>query len=374
MSVRKKIIGYGITAMAIAIVVILATPILQLGPPSVLGQGTLSILITDPPHVPEGVTSVYITYSDLAVHVARAGNESGWTVVKSQGEIDLMQTLNVSQTIASVNIATGVYNLIRFNISSALVTFEGENYTAFVPSSMLKVPIIGGIEVNDTKPSATIIDISPAVFNIGSPSNPEFIIRPAAKAYAVPSTEVSKEIEHEGWRFSLMGKGWWKHIRQNYTANLEVTEASLTADSLSVTVENTGNQSTKILTVTVTPLASAIWGGHRYGMRMMPKFLYGSAMFVVESNGTLVSTQEFMLSIRGKNYLGEFGREDFGQAIIDDRGYNLDVEDSKTFTYSGQISLNLRARIHQQGVVPGQQYLITVVGQEALASMVVIAG
>lgn len=149
--------------------------------------GTLTVLLTDPPHVPNGVTGVYVTYTNLAVHVADAGNQSGWTTLSTAGAIDLMSTLNVSQTIAAVQVPTGLYNALRFNVTSATVTLNSKNYTSFVANSELFIPIKGGIVVNDSKPSATIIDISPIVMNIGSSSNPEFVIRSAATAYAVPS-------------------------------------------------------------------------------------------------------------------------------------------------------------------------------------------
>jgi hypothetical protein len=35
-------------------------------------SGTLAILMTDPPTVPNGVTAVFITYADLAIHVSHA--------------------------------------------------------------------------------------------------------------------------------------------------------------------------------------------------------------------------------------------------------------------------------------------------------------
>ncbi|TLX98812.1 MAG: DUF4382 domain-containing protein, partial [Thaumarchaeota archaeon] len=194
--------------------------------------GTLSVLLTDPPHVPLGVTKVYIAYSNLAVHVSEAGNQSGWTLLKSDGSIELLGTVNVSQTISSVKIAAGEYNLLRFNISSAQVTYNGKNYTAFVPRSALIVPIVGGIEVNASKPSATIINIQPTVYNIGSASNPEFMIRHWAKAFPVPSSQVTEEEEHEGHRLSLIGKVWWTDVLERYTSNALITSATLTPTSL----------------------------------------------------------------------------------------------------------------------------------------------
>lgn len=79
-----------------------------------------------------------------------------------------------------------------------------------VPSAELKVPIIGGIEVTNSTLSATIIDLRPTVFNIGSALTPEFIIQPVAKTFAVPSSGLTRAAEHRGsgsaWRASRGGR------------------------------------------------------------------------------------------------------------------------------------------------------------------------
>ncbi len=54
------------------------------------------------------------------------------------------------------------------------------------------------------------------------------------------------------------------------------------------------------------------------------------------------------------------------------KGYNLTAGASVTFSFSGTLSLGFNKR-HTESKVSGQQYLITVVGDEALASIVVVA-
>ena len=333
--------------------------------------GTLSVLLTDPPHVPLGVTKVYIAYSNLAVHVSEAGNQSGWTLLKSDGSIELLGTVNVSQTISSVKIAAGEYNLLRFNISSAQVTYNGKNYTAFVPRSALIVPIVGGIEVNASKPSATIINIQPTVYNIGSASNPEFMIRHWAKAFPVPSSQVTEEEEHEGHRLSLIGKAWWTDVLERYTSNALITSATLTPTSLSLTVKDTGNQSTKLRLAVVSPLATPLIGAEH---DRPPAVLFGSAIFIVLPNATLLPIQKYILAAHQQGV----GAEDVVTALASG-GYNLTAGASATLGYKGTITLGFNLHIVQplqggQSIVPGQQYLVSVLGDEALASQVVVAG
>jgi len=333
--------------------------------------GTLSVLLTDPPHVPLGVTKVYIAYSNLAVHVSEAGNQSGWTLLKSGGSIELLSTVDVSQTISSVKIAAGEYNLLRFNISSAQVTYNGKNYTAFVPRSALIVPIVGGIEVNASKPSATIINIQPTVYNIGSASNPEFMIRHWAKAFPVPSSQVTEEEEHEGHRLSLIGKAWWTDVLERYTSNALITSATLTPTSLSLTVKDTGSQSTKLRLVVVSPLATPLIGAEH---DRPPAVLFGSAIFIVLPNATLLPIQKYVLAAHQQGV----GAEDVVTALASG-GYNLTAGASATLSYKGTITLGFNLHIVQplqggQSIVPGQQYLVSVLGDEALASQVVVAG
>lgn len=375
MSSKKNIILSGAAALVVAasilaVAIFSGVSLLPNTNTSNKAPGTLSVLLTDPPHVPLGVTKVYIAYSNLQVHVSEAGNQSGWTLLKSSGSIELLSTINIGQTITSVKIAAGEYNLLRFNISSAQVTFNGKNYTAFVPTSALTVPIVGGIQVNASKPSATIINIQPTVYNIGSASNPEFIIRHWAKAFPVPSSEVTAEEEHEGTKVSLIGKAWWTDVQERYTSNAQITSATLTPSSLSVTVKNTGNQTTKLRLVVVAPLTLMGVEHDR-----PPAVLAGSAIFIVLPNETLVSMQKYILTAHQQG--AEVG--DIVKALASG-GYNLTVGASGTLGYKGAITLGFNVPVvvqplqTGQSIVPGQQYLVSVLGDEALASQVVVAG
>jgi uncharacterized protein DUF4382 len=330
--------------------------------------GTLSIMLTDPPHVPAGVTAVYVGYSDLAVHVSGAGNNSGWTKLTNGGSIDLMSTVNISQTIAAVKITSGVYNALSMNVTSATVTSDGKNYTAFVVGGYLFVPIAGGgIQVNDSKPSAAIIEISPLVMNIGSQSDLEFVVRSTAIAWPVPSGQVTGEMQHQGFRFPLAGMRWWERFSQNETANLQINSASLSSGSFSVSV-TAPTQSTTVRLVVVSPLGQAIVGG-RWGR--IPVGLSSTAVFVVETNGTIVPIRQFVkvnIPVGGDQSLHDI------RVGLTSLGYNLTSGSSATFSYAGPIGLGYETpRMMQATIVPGQQYVVTVIGTGALASQVVVA-
>ncbi len=386
MSSGKQVVSAGMVGLILAVALIagaalfLASPT-TIGTPSqtssstqvnsstqsVGGQGTLDVLLTDPPNVPAGVTAVYVTYNNVAVHVRDAGNQSGWTNSNTAGTIDLMKLINYSTTIASIKVTTGVYNALRFNISSAAVTFNGKNYTAFVPRAMLTVLIPGGISVNAKNSSAEIIDMSPTVLNIGSESTPEFIISTAASCFRVPSSIllVTKNIDHRGFILGLAGATWWHQIREGYTANVTISEASLSASSLSVTLENTGSTPLNLSAVIVTSLgyecalqtstsSTTTSTAHSGNHVRIPDCFTRSATFLID-NGTLLSLRDRPVSLAQVLFSP--------WSLFGKMGLTVAPGDSATLTYSGPINF----------VISGDKYSITVVGLQALAQTDVAA-
>jgi hypothetical protein len=361
MSSKRDLTKAGAIALTLALALIIGTTMTGILPNPVQAKGTLSILITDPPRVPEGVTAIYITYFDLEVHVSNAGNQSGWIRMQNQGSVELMGTVNVSQTLSSAQIDSGVYNMLRFNVSSALVTYNSVNYTAFVPTSRLFIPIIPGVSVNASQSSAVMIDITPTVINIGSRANPEFIIKHVAKAYSVPSDEVTESMKHPGFRMELLGKTWWRQLQQDSTNGVQITSVSLSQNSLGIEVHNSRNQSVEIRTVIVTPLASVL----RWNKGVIPSSILNSATFIALQNGTLVSTQSFLPLSNDRSRIVK--------ALFEDRCYTLDSGASADLGYTGTMKLSLRMGRLENGIVSGQQYLVTIIGDDALASFAVVA-
>lgn len=170
-----------LTSIAAAIIVVVAIASVGAFAFIYYGSGTLRIEITDPPTDWGEVTQIYLSYSAIEIHRVDAGNESGWTtVIDTGGSINLTSTLNVSQLVGSKNLQAGIYNQIRFNIDEANVTVDGQNYTATVPSDVLKVLIPeGGIEVTSGQTSTLLIELDIVVK--GSKET-TFRIVPAVKA------------------------------------------------------------------------------------------------------------------------------------------------------------------------------------------------
>jgi hypothetical protein len=397
MSVKRNTIKYGAAAAVLALVVIAGSVFLvsnnfysgsnkSTGTSTNTGkaggsQGELDILLTDPPTVPEGVTAIYVAYSDVAVHVSGAGNQSGWTDVNVSSSINLMQLVNVSTTIAAVKVTTGVYNALHFNVSSAEVTYNGKNYTAFVPRAELTVIIPGGIQVGSTNASAALVDMHPTVFNMGSQSTPEFIVDTAASCFGVPAAAITKTMDHPGYRMPLNDTKWWVNFNEQYTSVIEITGANLTASSLSVTVKNTGTANVTISVISAIPLGylcdtpmnattTSTTSAPQKGAYRMPVCFTASAFFSVLSNGTLRSVS----SLLNGGFTSQIKRGSRDANVFSDLGYELRTGQSYTFTFSGPITFGFSLpRLNPPGVISGDQYRITAAGQQALAQYIVVA-
>lgn len=143
------------------------------------GYGTLQISMIDPPNVPPEVTSVYINYSAIQVHIANAGNKSGWYNVASSGTVNLTSLIANSKMLGKSSLPSGTYNIVRFNVTSALVTVGGKNYTASVPSGWVQATLTGGVDVKQGYTSGLLINITPRVTgNLVS----GFVLVPSANA------------------------------------------------------------------------------------------------------------------------------------------------------------------------------------------------
>ena len=355
MNSKYKVLTSGVLAAVIAVALI--TAVFSLG---VLGSttttkdqgttnsGTLAVLLTDPPTVPSGVSAVYITYANLGVHVAQAGNQSGWHDLNTSGEINLMSVINVTQTIASANIQNGKFNALAFNITSATVTYNGQNYTADLvyQEHMLVVPIIGGITVSSGQTSAAVIDLTPTVLLLGNTTNPTFAFIPAAKGYTIPAQSTVSMHLRVGERDDIHGAPWWVSIEKN--THFEVSSVNVSSNALSITVANTGNSTIDFRAAAITSTTSV-----QGGMKMGPQI---SEYFAVESNGTLAA-----ITLRGHGDIMD---------MLTTSGFLLQPGQSVTFTYSGNITLGLLQWSNSQPdqqIVQGQQYVVSLMGNGMVA-------
>lgn len=325
------------------------------------GQGEFSVLLTDPPRVPAGVTAVYVYYNDLAVH-----GPGGWTTMKAAGDIEVLGTVNFGETLASANLPSGQYDRVSFDVASAVVTYDGVNYTSFVQGGQLTMRVEGGSVVSASQAAAAIIDIQPTVVNVGGASAPRFVLWAEAMAFPVPSAQIHASFMTEGYRLSLAGQGWWDGDLVKANSSLRLSSVSLSSGSLSLTVADVGSSGAHLKMVVVSP-SSMQMGGES----SVPAYVTGSAVLVVLPNGTLDQFRPLlhvsMPYIRGENQSSIF------DALLM-AGYNLSAGSSATLSYAGTIALSFGLLGQPLGITSGTTYWVTVIGDNAVASAQVTAG
>jgi len=331
-------------------------------PSSSSGANDLAVLMTDPPTVPDGVSAVFITYANLGIHISGAGNNTGWHVLDLSGQINLMSIINSTQTIVEANVTSGNFNALTFNVTSAIVTFQGVNYTADLvyQNHVLYVPIVGGINITQGQTSAAVIDVSPTVLLLGNLTSPTFAFLPAATAYTIPAQSVSTLHLQAGDRDDIQNASWWISIQK--ASKFEITGVYLTPTSLSFNVSNTGDAPVMLRIADLASRTSV--SGGKVPLSNFASLLTISEVFVLERNSTVVP-----ITMVGNGIV---------ESLIDSAGYLLPVGKTVTFTYSGNITLGVAVSsvLHPppiQAITATQTYILSLTGNGQIAEAAVMA-
>ena len=121
-------------------------------------SGTLSIGITDRPT--GGVSHIYLTISSIELQ-----GEGNANVSYKSGPIqfDLLSLVNVTKLLGGVKVPVGNYSMIRFTITSAIATINGQNTSLRVPSGEIKIPLSFQIKSGST--TSIVLDITDDYMN-----------------------------------------------------------------------------------------------------------------------------------------------------------------------------------------------------------------
>jgi len=312
------------------------------GPPS---GAILAVQMTDPPNVPANVTHVYIAYSDIQVGSEgseASGGSLGWYTVAKSGQIDLMSILNSSVTLGAGQVVPGTFNLVKFDIASAEVDYNGQNYSAYVPANRMSIPIPnGGITVGANGTSALIIDMSPTVLPFQNGALLGFVLAPAAICFPIPPLAWNDSFVQQG-STEPTNASWFQQSETNQTTNMTIVGASLTNHSLSVTVQNTGNTNITISELDVLEnVTSTVDNSTSSGIQTV-------VSFQVLDNATLVPS-----------YI------DLSNDTNASVGFIFEPNQTLTFTYSGEILPDCGSGctpIDASPIFAGTLYYVTVDG------------
>lgn len=106
-----------------------------LGVPTVAAMGKVSIFMTDPPRYSGNVTSINITFTEIAIHRVDGSEEGTWLRLSSKATtIDLLKIIDVEEDLGSYAVPAGQYNQLRFMVSTATATIDGQPVELEIPS------------------------------------------------------------------------------------------------------------------------------------------------------------------------------------------------------------------------------------------------
>ncbi len=419
-------LGNNKTYVGIAIIVLIAVVayflISNSAAPAVQpGQVSVPVSITDPPHVPDGTSALVIFYSSLQVHTVGQGS-SQWVSSNASGMLNLMSLVNVTQTVAGVNLpANSTVDQIRFNISSATITINGTTSNVTVPNGEVSAQINGDQRFNSS--SQVLVDLSPTVVPIFTANSTIFVLVPSVKAVITPSNNANVRV---GERMSLNASDRNELAAEN--ANISISDLSLSSNrnttTFKLTVTNNGNRSVVIRHVLVRGVEAVNLSLNVSAEQNMPDHMNGSEDINVSSRmnasehanvsarinasshmnvsehtnaSEQINASSHMNASRNADVPGDTGLnlsmrniEHFGalnfliasngtlslpftlEDVENNNGFTLASGSSQTFVFSGPIAFG---EGHLSvSLVPGDNYTIYVMGEEtASASANIIA-
>ena len=254
MSVKRNTIRYGAAAVALSIAIIagsafLANSSILLGTGSPKGSSLLVLQLTDPPHVPEGTSSLNMTFTSLSLLV---GEPSGGGQVNAQtitvtppggsATLDLLKLQNVSKTIGSASIPDGsVIYSVTFTVSSIKIDVNGTvSAVSLVSGGAFTVTLANQPSLHGT--NLALLRLNPTVVNTSTgykliPSSVGVLRQSHGEGEDQFGSEhqLTSDDEHD-----------LEAAQGSVSANLVSLSVSGNMTSITFQVNNTGNEPVKV--------------------------------------------------------------------------------------------------------------------------------
>ncbi|MDG6963522.1 MAG: hypothetical protein JRN27_01205 [Nitrososphaerota archaeon] len=336
---------------AVAIVLAAAVATVQYQSPSQSGSGNLSIMGVDPPEASQGVSHAMMHYSSVQAHKAGSSMSSGWVQVSGSGSMDLMAS-GTAQVLAASKVKAASYDAFRFNVDSIDVVYNNRTYAAVVASSTVTATSRSAVSVNDSSSASALVDVRTVIQNTATSTNPQFVFSATAVATSVPSQATASVSLQVGVTVDLSTQAWYSTFQAETSASVNVVAATLSRDSLTLSLQNTGDASGQIQEIIITPVSASTSLTSVISIAL-PASFNGSAIFTVSGSGVVQQTSSIQAS------------------MLTSAGTTVSSGSSSTISYTGNISMS--GTTQTNGVVSGQQYLVTVIGSNVYASTTVVA-
>jgi hypothetical protein len=235
----------------------------------------------------------------------------------------------------------GVYNAIGFNITSASVTVDGQNQSAYITNNKMFIPLVGGLQVQNGQSEGVLVDMSPTVLAVYNGSQRAYVLVPNAHVFHVPDS-VWQSHEHDGDRNNNIQQQQW--FEDGVRGNISLSHVALSNNSMSVTVTNTGNENTTIGALTVAYPLSVQCSQYQDVCTALDQRAIPVAQFAVLSNGSLWQYNFTAAAIAHYNSTDEDASQQKASLLssLEDSGvtmgYVLKPGQSMTFTFNGQVA------------------------------------
>lgn len=353
--------------IVVLVIVILAALAIGIAGNASMAQstGATPLLLTDPPQVPSGTTSLTIAYSSLMVEVNGAAGQQ-WITANGSGTIDLMQLINVSEVIGAANLpSNSTVEAVRFTVTSSNITVGNRTSSVLLSNSTIVAKVVGSRDVNST--SGVLLDFTPTVAAIYTGNSTVFVMVPSVRAIVVGNQRFSPY-------YRIRSR---QYIEAKYKQRLAVSGSNLTIGASSLAVS--GNQTSFSVTVTDNSNSSLQLNGimlfGNYTVSVMPPeherpmirigaggFINGNTTGLDSQAQASVSEGLFIQRIHEFGFIiGSNGTLALPFSWVSyGRGYVLQPGSSETFSFNGNISYG-SGRL-TMAPVAGDTYKVVVLG------------
>jgi DNA-binding transcriptional ArsR family regulator len=192
-------------------------------------MANIPLMLTDPPNVPNGTSSLYIRYSSLSVQTSE-NNSIQWINSNTSGNINLMSLINTSKIIGNIKLEkNSTVNILRFNITSANITINNVTYPVILPNNQLIAHLTSENKIINSS-SGILIDLSPSIITIYKNNSSIFEMIPSMKAITIGNP----------FKFSKAGNEINNSfiLRQSDIAILKNIKSQLNATNIKIFPEN----------------------------------------------------------------------------------------------------------------------------------------
>jgi len=210
------------------------------------GNGTISVYVTDAP-AREEVTGVFVTLSEVKVHLVTQEQEESttdnqsqdnggsWTTLDTGGEatFDLLEIQGIEQFLGTSNVTAGKYTQVRLVIDRIQVGLgDNDPVDAKLPSGELK--LVHPFEVKEGEALELIIDFD-AEKMVNVTGAGDIIVKPVVKLTTRKDKQAGKDEEEEPTEPTALEDMEWSLISygdsDNLTQVLDDTEITATFQS-----------------------------------------------------------------------------------------------------------------------------------------------